>query len=117
MARRRLRSHRNTPSRSNHGFIRPVSRTPRRLPERTMTTRLVLADQAEARFYDVDAIGGSLHRVGQMSDPKAHLHDRDLKSDRPGRVFDHAFAGRIVHELDAARVAHEFDRLVLIAGP
>lgn len=110
-----------------------------------MTTRVVLADQAEARFYDVEPIGGALRCVGEMSDPKAHLHDRDLKSDRPGRVFDHApdgthrrgsvahhatggeetprrheafaFASRIVHSLDAARNAHEFDRLVVIAGP
>lgn len=110
-----------------------------------MTTRVVLADQAEARFYDVEPIGGALRCVGEMSDPKAHLHDRDFKSDRPGRVFDHApdgvhrrgsvahhstggeetprrhealaFASRIIHSLDAARNAHEFERLVLIAGP
>jgi protein required for attachment to host cells len=110
-----------------------------------MTTRLVLADQAEARFYDVEPIGGALRCVGEMSDPTARLHDRDLKSDRPGRVFDHApdgtqrrgsvahhatggeetprrhealaFASRIVQSLEAARNAHEFDQLVLIAGP
>jgi protein required for attachment to host cells len=110
-----------------------------------MTTRVVLADQAEARFYDIEPIGGALHRVGEMSDPKAHLHDRDFKSDRPGRVFDHAsasgqrrgavghhstggeetprkheaqaFAGRIVDALEAARNAHEFDQLAVIAGP
>lgn len=110
-----------------------------------MTTRIVLADQAEARFYDVEPIGGVLRYVGEMADPKAHLHDRDFKSDRPGRVFDHAagggqrrgavahhstggeetprhheavaFAGRIVHSLETARNAHEFDGLVVIAGP
>lgn len=110
-----------------------------------MTTRVVLADQAEARFYDVEPIGGTLRRVGEMSDPKAHLHDRDFKSDRPGRVFDHApasgqrrgavahhstggeetprhheavaFASRIVHALETARNAHEFNGLVVIAGP
>ena len=110
-----------------------------------MTTRVVLADQAEARFYDIEPIGGALRHVGAMSDAKAHLHDRDLKSDRPGRVFDHApasghrrgavahhstggeetprrheamaFASRIVHSLEAARNAHEFDQLAVIAGP
>ena len=110
-----------------------------------MVTRVVLADQAEARFYEVDAIGGALRPVGEMSDPKAHLHDRDFKSDRPGRVFDHAqgtahrrgavahhatggeetprrheafaFASRIVHSLECSRNAHEFDQLVVIAGP
>lgn len=110
-----------------------------------MTTRVLVADQAEARFYDVEPIGGALRCVGEMSDPKAHLHDRDLKSDRPGRVFDHAqgdahrrgavahhatggeetprrheaaaFAGRIVQSLEAARNAHEFDQVAVIAGP
>lgn len=38
-----------------------------------MVTRVVLADQAETRFYEVEAIGGALRSVGQMSDPKAHL--------------------------------------------
>jgi protein required for attachment to host cells len=113
--------------------------------ENAMTTRLVMADQAEARFYDMEPIGGALTRVGEMTDPKAHLHNRDFKSDRPGRVFDHApdgahrrgsvahhstggeetprhheavaFASRIVHSLETARNAHEFDRLVVIAGP
>jgi protein required for attachment to host cells len=105
----------------------------------------LLADQAEARFYDVEPIAGVLRSVGAMSDPKAHLHDRDFKSDRPGRVFDHApssgqrrgsvahhatggeetprkheaqaFANRIVHSLETARNAHEFDQLAVIAGP
>jgi len=110
-----------------------------------MTTRVVLADQAGARFYDIEPVGGALRCVGEMSDPKAHLHDRDLKSDRPGRVFDHApagahrrgavahhstggeetprrheamaFASRIVHSLETARNAHEFNQLAVIAGP
>jgi protein required for attachment to host cells len=110
-----------------------------------MVTRLVLADQSEARFYEVDAIGGALRPVGTLSDPKARLHDRDLKSDRPGRVFDHAygtghrrgsvahhatggeetprrheafaFASRIAQSLETARNAHEFDQLVVMAGP
>jgi protein required for attachment to host cells len=113
--------------------------------ENEMTTRVVVADQAEARFYDIEAVGGTLSCVGQLSDPDAHLHDRDLKSDRPGRVFDHAptgmhrrgavahhstggeetprrhealaFASRIAQSLESARNAHEFDRLVVIAGP
>lgn len=27
---------------------------------------------------------------GRLTDALAHLYDRDFKSDRPGRVFDHA---------------------------
>jgi protein required for attachment to host cells len=110
-----------------------------------MVTRVVLADQAEACFYDVEPVGGTLRSVGTLSDPDARLHDRDLKSDRPGRVFDHAqgtlhrrgavarhatggeetprrheafaFASRIARQLESGRNAHEFDQLVVIAGP
>ena len=55
-----------------------------------MRVRIVVADQSEARFYDTEGLHGPLQPAGQLSDPKARLHDRDLESDRPGRVFDHA---------------------------
>lgn len=108
-----------------------------------MMTRIVVADQAEARFYDRS--GATLRPVGALENPAAHLHDRDLKSDRPGRVFDRApaagqrrgtvarhaaggersprkraaelFAKRIARTLSAAARAGDFDGLVLVAGP
>lgn len=110
-----------------------------------MTTRLVLADQAEARFYEIAEVGGAMRLVKELRNPSARLHDRDLASDRPGRVFDHAakdvsrrgavahhatggeetpkhhatlaFASHVVQALESSRNAHEFDRLVLVAGP
>ena len=110
-----------------------------------MTARILIADQAEARSYEVAEIGGAMRRVGEMKNPKARLHNRDLVSDRPGRVFDHAagegqrrgavahhavggeetpkrhdalaFASHIVQSLQSARHAREFDRLVIVAGP
>jgi len=112
--------------------------------ESIMTTRILLADQSTARFYDIDQADAPLRLVGELTDPDSRLKDRDLKSDRPGRVYDHAstgtrrsavphhstggeetprrhgaqvFANRIVHELETAREARLFDRLVLIAGP
>ena len=106
---------------------------------------VVVADESEARFYDTDGPGAPLRLAGRYADPTARLHDRDLKSDRPGRVFDHApaatgrrgavahhgtggerrprkheaqrFARRIAEELDQARRQDRFDRLVLMAGP
>jgi protein required for attachment to host cells len=106
--------------------------------------RIVVADQAEARFFDIVGPSEPLRLAGRLTDPKAHLHDRDFKSDRPGRVFDHApgassrrgavahhgtgderrprkheaqqFARQIAEQLDAARPGG-FDRLVLMAGP
>ena len=55
-----------------------------------MRIRIIVADQSEARFYDTVRPGGRLQPAGRMTDPTAHLHDRDLKSDRPGRTFDRA---------------------------
>lgn len=106
--------------------------------------RIVVADQSEARFYDLTGPDGPLVVAGHLTDPKAHLHDRDLKSSPPGRVFDHAppafgrrgsvahhatggersprkqeaqrFAREIARELDQAR-QDRFDRLVLVAAP
>jgi protein required for attachment to host cells len=110
-----------------------------------MVTRIVVSDQAEARFYDVVRPGAPLRLAGLLEDPAAHLHDRDFQSDRPGRVFDRApgggqrrgatarhatggeqrprkhaaqlFARRIARELGAASRAGQFDRLALVAGP
>jgi len=110
-----------------------------------MTTRIVVADQGEARFYNLERFDAPLQPVGKLTDPKAHLHDRDLKSDRPGRVFDRAptegrrrgsvahhstggersprkheaklFANRIAEELEASARSGHFDRLIVMAGP
>ena len=110
-----------------------------------MHARVVVADQSEARFYDLDTLGGGMRLSGRLTDEVAHLHNRDLVSDKPGRVFDHAplqagrrgavahhgtggersprkheaeqFAHRIAAELEKARGAGEFERLVLMAGP
>lgn len=109
-----------------------------------MRVRIVAADRGEARFYDMQHLDSPLQEVGKLSDPKAHLRDREFSSDRPGRVFDHAstgarrgavahhatggenspkrheaelFARRIAEVLARAQQDHEFDRLVLMAGP
>ena len=110
-----------------------------------MIARIVVANQSEARFYDAAGPRSALRAVGQLANPDARLHDRDLKSDRPGRVFTSArtgpgrrgavahhgtgserrprrqlaivFARRIAAELMAAKRSRQFDRLVLIAAP
>lgn len=109
-----------------------------------MRVRIVVADRSEACFYDASRHDLPLQLVGRLTNPQARLHNRDLKSDRPGRVFDHAaggrrrgatahhatggerdplqheaesFARRIVEELEKTLQQHPFDRLVLIAEP
>jgi len=109
-----------------------------------LLTRIVVADQAEVRFYDTPGFSHPLKFAGVLTNPIAHLRDQDLTSDRPGRIFNssvrgrrrgattrhgaggertprrratHLFAHRIADELDRARRAGRFGRLVLIAAP
>jgi protein required for attachment to host cells len=99
--------------------------------------RILVADQAEAIFYDSASLEARPTEVGRISDPDAHLHDRDLVSDRPGRSYEsvggarHAierendprhraavrFARRIGRRLDEARRKNEFESLVVVVGP
>jgi protein required for attachment to host cells len=114
------------------------------LPEESMRIRVVVASQGEVCLYDLGSRTGRLKLAARWSDPLAHLHDRDFKSDRPGRVFDHAsgagrrgatahhgtggerrprrheaelFARRVAEQLTEASRKGEFDRLVLMAPP
>jgi protein required for attachment to host cells len=110
-----------------------------------MNVRILIADQSEARFQD--CIGGTrpVARAQALLNGSAHHHERDLGTDRPGRIFSghprvhgqrtaavrhsageentarrHALEGfvrRIVAELERARIANEFQRLVLVAAP
>ena len=110
-----------------------------------MRARVVVADQSEARFYALEDMESGLRLTGRLTDVAAHLHNRDMVSDKPGTVFDHAppltgrrggvghhatggersprkheaesFARTIIEELDKARQAGEFDRLIVMAGP
>ena len=99
--------------------------------------RIVVADQAEAIFYDAPSLEARPTEVGRISDPIAHQHDRELASDRPGRSYEsvggarHAierendprwqeavrFARRISCRLDDALNRGEFEELVVAAGP
>jgi protein required for attachment to host cells len=109
-----------------------------------MRIRIVVADQSTARWFDTRQRDAALQLAGEMLDPLAHLHDRDFKSDRPGRVFDHASAGarrgavghhgtggeetprkheaesfahKVANALEVARRQDVFDRLVIMAAP
>lgn len=99
--------------------------------------RIVVADQAEAIFYDSASLQARPEEIARIADPAAHLHDRDFSSDRPGRTYEsvggarHAvggendprhreavrFARRIARRLDDARRKDEFEELIVVAGP
>ena len=115
-----------------------------------MTLRIVIADESEARWYDIESRHVlarpdiEFKPAARLSDPAARQHDRDFKSDRPGRAFSgplrpnrrgatarHAvgaeaspraresvlFARRIVEALALAQRKAEFDELVVAASP
>lgn len=109
-----------------------------------MRVRIVVADQAEARFYEAIGFGRPLSVVGRLLNPAGRLREQDMVSDRPGRVFDRAanpqrrrgasarhssgpehsarrpavevFTRRIAAELDRARRTGRLDSLVIVAG-
>jgi protein required for attachment to host cells len=104
---------------------------------RTMTIRILVADQADAVFYDADSLRARPREVAHISDPTAHQHVREFSSERPGRSYEsvgrarHAvggestartqqaskFARRIARRLDLARRNREYEQLIVVAGP
>jgi protein required for attachment to host cells len=107
-----------------------------------MRVRVVVADQAEASFFDALTYGKPLRPAGELRNPSGRLLEREFTSDRPGRTVarslgpgrsgaSHAvapertprkraadlFARRIAAQLERDRRQRRFDRLVIIAGP
>jgi len=88
-----------------------------------IVTRVVVADRAEARFFDL-VKRNALRPAGRLSHPDSRLYDRDLKSDRPHdgneSPREHEadiFAHEISAALDRERAAGKFERLMLVASP
>ncbi len=111
-----------------------------------MRVRVIVADQSEARFYDLDGLDARLQPAGRLTDPDAHSQEHELAAERAARgsgrtavadagrrvgLTPHSvgtdprprkdaamrFARQVAAELDGARLRDGFDRIVLIAGP
>ena len=100
------------------------------------TTWLVIADSARARILSYSS-GNELQEVAELLHPASRSHEREMVTDRGGRVFDRQGPGRhamsenvspkqheawklcneLAAELDTARAKNLFDRLVLVAAP
>ena len=98
---------------------------------------ILVADSARARIFSVDGATAPLNPIEQLVHPESRLHDRDIKSDRPGRAFDsegkgrHAnetsvspkaqeairFAGEVAAYLNRGRVEGKYQHLVVVADP
>lgn len=110
-----------------------------------MRVRVIVADQSEARFYDLTGVDAQLQPAGRIVDPEAHAHGREPEfgAERSTRGYDRTagadsrvafaprsggeprprrdaamrFARQIAAELDASLRRDGFDRTVLMAGP
>lgn len=98
---------------------------------------VVVADAARARILSADSPIAPLRELLDLVSPEARLHERELASDRPGRVYDivgdgrHAagtavspkeqeakrFAKIIAEHLEQGRVDKAYDRVLLISEP
>lgn len=97
---------------------------------------VVVADQSRARFFTVSDPRGPLLSVGEIEHPEAREKEQALTSDRPGRAFDSAGAGRhamgtsvepgktetirfarqVADHVQAAHNEGRCDRVLLVAG-
>lgn len=105
-----------------------------------MRVRLIVADQSEARFYDLDGMDAQLQPAGRCVDPDGRVHDQDAGArsydraalgqsrvalaprspspePRPRKDAAMRFARQVAAELDSAHRHEAFDRIVLMAGP
>ena len=102
-----------------------------------MKTWVVVASAARARVFEVDGRREPLQEVLDLVNPEDRLQTQALKSDKPGRAFDHMggqrhamgtavdpkeqvairFAKLVVDRLDADRHQGRFDSLCVVAPP
>ena len=104
-----------------------------------MTTQWILvAQRAGAKLFQSTRAGTQLELLRDIPHLVGRLQDKDLGSDRPGRLFSNAshgtrsstdsentahdhqaevFAGELARILDKGRTLNEYDDLVLVAEP
>jgi protein required for attachment to host cells len=98
--------------------------------------RVVVADQAEAIFYNLASLKSRPVEVGRLQNAAAREHAHELVTDRAGRSYEsvgrqrHAvgdeqdlrrqatirFARTVADQLDADRRERAFQQLILVAG-
>ena len=98
---------------------------------------IVVADSARARIFSVDGATAPLAPIDHLLHPESRLHDRDLRSDRPGRSFDSEGEGRhstgtpvspkqqeslrfaktVADHLEQGRLDGSYDHLNIVADP
>ena len=102
-----------------------------------MKTWVVVASAARARIFEADGRREPLQELRDLVNPEERLQSRALKTDKPGRAFDHLggqrhsmgtavnpkeqvairFAKQVADQLDSDRLHRRFDTLCVAAPP
>ncbi|MHB8346425.1 MAG: host attachment protein [Acidiferrobacterales bacterium] len=97
---------------------------------------ILVAHRSGAWLYEQERPGGELRRVQEIPHPEGRLKNREIASDKSGRLFDSAhsrhttskipdpkeqiaieFAKHLADVLQQGRTANSFQHLVLVANP
>jgi protein required for attachment to host cells len=104
---------------------------------KTQKTWILIMDGARARLVAAEGHGKGLQLIEKLELFADHSPSRELKHDRPSRVFEsnnptrhgiepktdphrklkRDFANQLAEVLDAYLAQHEFDKLVVVAAP
>jgi protein required for attachment to host cells len=102
-----------------------------------MKTWVVVASAARARFFEANGGRDPLHELKDLVNPEDRLQSQALKTDKPGRAFDHLggqrhamgtavdpkeqlairFAKQVAEQLDSDRHRGRFEALCVVASP
>ncbi|MBI3558432.1 MAG: host attachment protein [Deltaproteobacteria bacterium] len=72
-----------------------------------MLTWILIAQRAGARIFASRGPRAPLQLVRQFDHPIGRLHDRDLESDKPGRLFKPSRSGNSRFATDSERTTHD----------
>ena len=101
------------------------------------TTWILSANRSSASLFESDWPGKSMRRLQDIPHPQGRMQNKDIDTDKPGRVFDSFGEGRhstspkqeptehiaqqfaldLAEMLNKGRLTNAYDKLVLIAEP
>ena len=100
-------------------------------------TWILSANRSSASLFESDWPGKSMRRIQDIPHPQGRMQNKDIDTDKPGRVFDsfgegrhstspkqeptehiaQQFALELAELLNKGRLTNAYDKLVLIAEP
>ena len=101
------------------------------------TTWILSANRSSASLFESDWPSKSMRRIQDIPHPQGRMQNKDIDTDKPGRIFDsfgegrhstspkqeptehiaQQFALELAEMLNKGRLTNAYDKLVLIAEP